>query len=180
LNATPLERRKFDPTDVFVRASSPFEYQIKIRSLKMAILNRYEPWTMNRDFVNEVSRLFERTASNDTSSSATADWVPPVDIEESGDKFVLYVDVPGVDLKSVDITLEKGVLSVAGSREKVPAKEGVELRRAERVAGRFFRRFSLPDTVDADAVSATGTNGVLEISIPKRAAVQPRRIEIRA
>ena len=139
---------------------------------------RYEPWSLHRDLVNEVNRFFERTAGNDESSAATAEWTPPVDIDETSDKFLLYVDVPGVDLSSVEVTLEKGVLTVAGNREKAVQKEGVERRRTERATGRFFRRFSLPDTVDADSVSARGSNGVLEIVIPKRPAEQPRRITV--
>lgn len=140
---------------------------------------RYEPWALNRDFWREVNRLFDHVASNDT-SGATADWAPPVDIEEYADRFVLYVDVPGVDPSGIEITLDKGVLTVAGARAELALAEGVERRRTERATGRFHRRFTLPDTVEAESVSASGKNGVLEISIPKRAAAQPRRIAVSA
>jgi HSP20 family protein len=139
---------------------------------------RYEPWSLHRDLVNEMNRFFERATASDESSGATAEWTPPVDIQEYTDKFVLYADVPGVDPKSIEVTLEKGVLTLAGSRERAVEQKGVEHRRVERASGRFYRRFSLPDTVDSDAVSARGNNGVLEIVIPKRAAVQPRRITV--
>jgi len=86
--------------------------------------------------------------------------------------------VPGVDLKSVEVTLEKGVLTLSGSREKAVEKSGVEARRIERASGRFFRRFNLPDTVDGEAVSAKGGNGVLEVVIPKRPQAQPRKIVV--
>lgn len=138
---------------------------------------RYEPWSLHRQLVNEVNRLFERNGA-DASSAATADWVPPVDIEEYADRFELHVDLPGVDPKTVELTLENGVLTLAGSREKLVEKAGIERRRSERAMGRFHRRFALPDTVNADAVSARGANGVLEISIPKRPTAQPRRIEV--
>jgi HSP20 family protein len=144
----------------------------------MATTVRYEPWSLHRDLVNEVNRLFERAGGSDASSGATADWTPPVDIEEYTDKFVLYADVPGVDPKSIEVTLEKGVLILCGNRENVVEKNGVERRRVERATGRFYRRFSLPDTVDAEAVSARGNNGVLEVVIPKRPAAQPRRIAV--
>jgi HSP20 family protein len=101
-----------------------------------------------------------------------------VDIEEYADKFVLTADVPGVDLKSVDVTLEKGVLTLSGSREKAAENSGVEARRIERTNGRFFRRFSLPDTVDGEAVTAKAANGVLEVVIPKRPQSQPRKIAV--
>ena len=71
---------------------------------------RYEPWSIQRDLINEVNRFFERASNADSSTGATADWMPAVDIEEHADKFVLYADLPGVDPKTIDITLEKGLL----------------------------------------------------------------------
>lgn len=144
----------------------------------MATLLRYEPWSLQRDLLNEVNRFFERASAGDESSGATAEWMPAVDIDEYSDKFVLVADIPGVDPKSIEITLEKGVLTLSGTRERAVEQKGVERRRVERAAGRFHRRFSLPDTVDSEAVTARGNNGVLEIVIPKRAAVQPRRISV--
>jgi HSP20 family protein len=143
----------------------------------MTTLLRYEPWSVHRELLNEFNRFFDR-ASGDASSGATAEWTPAVDIEEYADRFVLYADVPGVDPKGIEVTLEKGVLTLSGTREKAVEAKGVEARRVERAAGRFFRRFSLPDTVDGEAVSAKGNNGVLEIVIPKRPAAQPRKIAV--
>ncbi len=144
-----------------------------------AVLYR-QPWALHQELLNEVNRFFDRAGANDTSSGATADWSPNVDIEEYADKFVLYADVPGVDPAGIEVTLEKGVLTLTGTREQAVEKTGVERRRVERVAGRFHRRFTLPDTVDADSVSASGRNGVLEVVIPKRPQVQPRRITVNA
>ena len=141
----------------------------------MTTLLRYQPWSVHRELLNEFNRYFDRA---ETTGGATAEWTPAVDIEEHADKFVLYADVPGVDLKSVEVTLEKGVLTLGGTREKAVADKGVEARRIERAAGRFFRRFSLPDTVDGEAVTARGSNGVLEVVIPKRAQAQPRKISV--
>jgi HSP20 family protein len=144
----------------------------------MSTLLRYEPWGVHRDLLNEFNRYFERATTADASSGATSEWTPAVDIEEYADKFVLYADVPGVDPKSIEVTLEKGVLSLSGARERAVEQKGVEARRQERASGRFFRRFSLPDTIDAESVSARGANGVLEVVIPKRTAVQPRKITV--
>ncbi|MBA4287171.1 MAG: heat-shock protein Hsp20 [Xanthomonadaceae bacterium] len=144
----------------------------------------FGPWAMHRELLNEFNRYVhgDSAVANDASSSATADWAPAVDIAEYADRFVLHADVPGVDPASIDVTLEKGVLTLSGSREK-DADAGnpagaVERRRIERAHGRFFRRFSLPDTVDSEAVSARGANGVLEVVIPKRPTAQPRRISV--
>lgn len=141
-------------------------------------MSLYQPFTFHRALLNELSRGLEAERS-DASSAATADWAPAVDIAEYADKFVLSADVPGVDPASVEITLENGVLSLSGTREKPAEVAGVESRRIERSLGRFYRRFALPDTVDGESVSATGKHGVLEIVIPKRPAAQPRRITVK-
>lgn len=140
-------------------------------------LIHYTPWALHRDLVNDVSRYLER-GSGDDSNSATADWAPPVDIEEYPDRFVIFADIPGVDPDSIDVTLDDGVLTLSGSRQAAVEPANVERRRRERAAGRFHRRFTLPDTADADAVTASGRLGVLEVQIPKRAQAQPRRIAV--
>lgn len=144
----------------------------------MLHLTRYEPWGLHREVLNEFNRLFERAGTNDESVAATAEWAPAVDIEEHADKYVLHADVPGVDPSTIEITLEKGVLTLSGSRERRVEQAGVESRRIERITGRFLRRFTLPESVDAEAVKATGRHGVLEIVIPKREAAKPRKITV--
>lgn len=143
-------------------------------------LLRYEPWSMLNQLHQQLNRAFDRELdATSASSAATADWIPPADIEEYKDRFVLKLDVPGVDLATLDITLDQGVLSVSGERVRDAAKD-VERSRCERPYGRFHRRFTLPDTVDAAAVHATGRNGIVEVTIPKQPKAQPRRIEVTA
>ena len=141
---------------------------------------RYNPLGVG-ELQNQINRLF--TDWNDTDSSgATAGWVPTVDIQEFDSNFRLFVDVPGVNPDDVEITLDSGVLTISGERERpfIPDGERMVNRRSERGHGRFHRRFILPDTVDADNVKASDRNGVLEISIPKHAKAQPRRIKVAA
>jgi HSP20 family protein len=133
---------------------------------------------MHRELLNEMNRWLNANNGNDASSAATADWVPPVDIEEYTDRFVLYADVPGVETKDIEITLENGLLTLSGTRAAVVEPKDVQTRRTERATGRFYRRFNLPDTVEAESVSASGKNGTIEIVIPKRPASQPRKIEV--
>jgi HSP20 family protein len=144
-------------------------------------LVRYDPLFSVRQLQDDINRLFSGWSTND-SSGVTADWVPSVDINEFDDKFQLFIDVPGVDPKDVEITLEAGVLTITGERfaQAEKADENVVNRRAERGTGRFYRRFILPETVDADKVKATDRHGVLEILIPKQAKAQPRRIKVAA
>jgi len=120
-------------------------------------------------------------ADTNDSSSATAAWVPPVDIHEYGDRFELYVDLPGVEPSKVDLTLEDGVLTLSGQRTE-ESNEGkdtdIQYRRTERSHGHFHRRFVLPDTADSQGVNATGKNGVLTVTIAKHPKALPRRIQI--
>jgi HSP20 family protein len=91
----------------------------------------------------------------------------------------LNVDLPGVDPKAVEITSDKGVLTIRGHRAEARA-ENREPRRVERISGEFQRRFTLPETADIQNIKAKAVNGVLEISIPKLAQVQPHRISVEA
>ena len=146
----------------------------------MSLVN-YDPFFSVRQLQDDINRVFSGW-SNDDSSGVTADWIPAVDINEYDDKFQLFVDVPGVDPKDVEITLEAGVLTIMGNRyiQAEKSDENVVRRRSERGTGRFYRRFILPETVDADKVKAMDRHGVLEISIPKQAKAQPRRIKVAA
>ncbi|NNF51383.1 MAG: Hsp20/alpha crystallin family protein [Gammaproteobacteria bacterium] len=140
---------------------------------------RYQPWRSLGDLHSELSRLFDAQAGGIAGDDTVAcDWVPAVDVREETDRFVVHADLPGVDPRDIEITMEDGVLTVRGERktEATVTKEGY--RRVERSAGLFYRRFSLPDTVDSEGVKASGNNGVLEIAIPKLAKVQPRRIQV--
>ncbi len=143
-------------------------------------LVRYEPWSVLNQLHGQINRILERELDQGASSAVTADWIPPADIEEYGDRFVLKLDVPGVDVAAIDITLDKGVLSVSGERARVADDKAVERTRMERPYGRFHRRFTLPDTVDAANVHATGRNGIVEVTIPKQPKAQPRRIQVAA
>jgi HSP20 family protein len=148
----------------------------------MSTVMRQDPWGVMPRLQEEINRLFGNTRETD-SSSATANWVPPVDIHEYADRFELNVDLPGIDPSHVELTLDGGVLTLSGDRrEQLMAKNGEDLqgRRIERGHGHFHRRFVLPDTVDGEKVNATGKNGVLTVTIPKQAKAMPRRIQIGA
>ena len=142
-------------------------------------LVRYQPWSLLARLHDDINRSFDDWSGND-SSSVTADWIPAVDIEEYADRFELFVDLPGVSAKEVDITLEDGVLTLAGERGAVRSTDEIVNARRERGTGRFYRRFILPDTVDAERVEARERDGVIEVTIPKQAKSQPRKIKIAA
>ncbi len=138
---------------------------------------RYEPWALVNRLQKDIDRLFGAPLATAADSGA---WLPPVDIHEEAGQFLLFVDLPGVDPKAVEITSEQGVLSIRGQREQLRREEGEGYRRIERVTGEFQRRFSLPDTADTSNIKAKVTNGVLQITVPKQAQVQPNRITVEA
>lgn len=142
-------------------------------------LIRYEPWSALNQLHGQFTRLFDGELDRDAATSAaTADWIPQADIEEYADRFVLKLDVPGIDVAALEITLDKGLLSLSGERAKDASGKDVQRSRVERPHGRFHRRFTLPDTVDAAGVHATGRNGIVEVTIPKQPKSQPRRIQV--
>lgn len=137
---------------------------------------RYEPWSLLNQLHREMDSLFSRGLGGDEAS--VSDWAPAVDIKEEPDAYVLYADIPGVDPKDIEVHMENGVLILRGEREHVAEQERASYKRTERVRGTFFRRFSLPDTADAERIAARYNNGVLEVRIPKLEKVQPRRIVV--
>ncbi len=143
-------------------------------------VTRFEPWSIadlvHRDLKHFATRRF---AYSDV-DHLVADWVPAVDIVEEKERFVLRADVPGVDPANIDISMDAGVLTVSGERHSNEVAEEDGIRRAERSSGRFYRRFTLPETVDADSITAKSRNGILEVTIPKQATVQARRIAVEA
>jgi HSP20 family protein len=128
----------------------------------------------------DLDRLAARHIPASEGDAVVTDWVPAVDIIEEKDRFVLRADLPGVDPADIEVSMDAGILTVAGQRRQESRSEDAGLQRLERASGRFFRRFSLPDTADAENISAQCRNGILEVSIPKQPQVQARRIEVQA
>jgi len=144
---------------------------------------RYEPWGLLRRFQDEVNGLFGEypggaSAEGDRSSVVTSSWTPAVDIKEEDERFLLTADIPGVEPKDIEVTMADGVLTIRGERTHEAEKETNGYKRVERSYGSFYRRFSLPDTANAEGITARGSNGVLEVAIPKHEKVQPRRIAV--
>jgi HSP20 family protein len=146
-------------------------------------ITRFEPWSLfdvlQRDFDRMAGRRMSLPGTDDNGHSV-ADWVPAVDIVEEKDRFVLRADVPGVKPEDIDVSMENGILSVSGQRHEESTEESEGVRRLERISGRFYRRFSLPDTANAEEISATSANGILEVVIPKQPEIKARRIAVKS
>ncbi|HOV56301.1 MAG TPA: Hsp20/alpha crystallin family protein [Rhodanobacteraceae bacterium] len=144
-------------------------------------ITRYQPWTTPNRFQDEMKQVFDRFFSNDEgdqSNVVTSQWTPRVDIKEEDKRFVILADVPGVDPKDIEVHMDKGILSIKGERKSESSAQGAGFTRVERSHGLFYRRFALPDSADAENITAAGKHGVLEISIPKKPETTPRRINI--
>ncbi len=144
-------------------------------------ITRYNPWNLPARVPNEFRELFEKffnEEQQDQSNVVTSQWAPHVDIKEEPGRFVILADIPGVDPKDIEVHMEKGILSIKGERKTEAKEENEKFTRVERSRGVFYRRFALPDSADAEGITATGKHGVLEIVIPKRPETTPRRIAI--
>lgn len=141
----------------------------------MAIIH-YEPWGLLNQLQKELER--SREVQGNEGSISTAEWAPAVDIKEEIDKFILHADIPGVKPEEIEVNMEAGVLTLKGEKKTEAKTEKEGYKRVERTYGSFYRRFSLPDSADAEAISAKCKHGVLEIIIPKREAVKPKRIDV--
>ncbi len=145
-------------------------------------LTRYEPWDLLNQFQKDINRLYQVQAGEerdaDNSSVVTSSWIPAVDIKEEDKRFVLHADLPGIDPKDIEVTMEKGVLTIKGERVVEKDEEEGGYKRIERARGTFYRRFSLPDSADPEGIKASSKNGVLEVEIPKKEQVQPRKITV--
>ena len=145
----------------------------------MNIIRYEQPWRLMNRLHQQLDQLFgDNFGAPEASALPNTAWIPAVDVHEEKDRFVVRADLPGVARQAVEITAEDGVLTIRGERraEKRADAEGFE--RLERVTGTFIRRFTLPETAQADAIKAKQVDGVLEITIPKQPKAEPRRISI--
>ena len=135
----------------------------------MALLMRPEPLTA--DFDRLFSTLFDR-------NQVPQRWVPPMDLVEHDDHFLLRADLPGLTEADVNIELNDGSLTISGERKAEHTKQERGFFRVERQFGTFSRTLTLPDGIDGEQIKASFTNGVLEVWIPKPEERKPRKIQI--
>jgi HSP20 family protein len=129
-------------------------------------LVRFDPFSTMREF----DRLFEGNPANR--------WMPRVDVFDRDNELMVRTEVPGVDPESIEITVEGGTLTIKGGRSFATEDTQPNYHRKEIFEGAFERTVLLPEGIDPQAVSATSKDGILEVSVPKRPEVLPRKVEV--
>jgi len=132
-------------------------------------LVRFDPFSVVRD----LDRLFDES----TQPTATT-WMPRVDVIDEDTNLVVRTEVPGIDPDAIDITIEGGTLSISGTRSFENDEDKGTYHRREIFEGSFRRTVLLPEGVNPEAVSATSKDGILEISVPKRPEILPRKVKV--
>ncbi len=145
----------------------------------MAII-KFDPFRDMITLRDKMNKLFEdafvqRGEDKDMISSA---WLPAVDIFESDNELVLTAEVPGIDEKDIEISLENNVLSIKGERKFDKETKEENYHRIERSYGTFYRSFTLPSHVDSEKINAVHENGILKIRMSKKHELKPKKVKI--
>lgn len=128
----------------------------------------------------ELDEAFGLSGLPSSIRSVSPGTLPSINVGRTAHSVEVYAFAPGLDPSTVDVTLDRGVLRIAGERASgIPADEKpVQIYAHERAAGSFTRAVSLPDDIDPAQVKASYRDGVLQISIALRESAQPRRITV--
>jgi HSP20 family protein len=133
-------------------------------------------------FRKEMETVFERFFGGENESGQLMPpaqaWAPRVDVEETEKEFIVKADLPGVDPKGVEVSVENGILTVRGEKKEEKEKKEKNFHRMERFFGSFYRAIALPPGVDPEKVNATSANGVVRIVVPKKPELQPKKITV--
>jgi HSP20 family protein len=143
-------------------------------------VSRWDPFQDLQSFRDEMNRTLSRWFSREEGDEPTMRrWVPALDVTESKDAYHIDVEVPGVNPEDINVTVDRGMLTVQGERRSEEEKSDRSYHRIERRYGMFRRSISLPGDVDPSRVQATYDNGVLRLEVPKTDGGQPKRIEVK-
>jgi len=141
-------------------------------------ITRWDPFREVATLQNRVNSLFRDFNADTGDALTTASFVPAVDVYEDEKKVVLKLEVPGIDEKDLDVSVENHTLTVKGERKFDKEEKEQNFHRIERRYGSFYRAFTLPQTVDTENVKASYTAGVLKLELVKRPEAQPKQIKV--
>jgi HSP20 family protein len=147
----------------------------------MAIV-RWDPFDAFLGAQEDLNRLFRRNwlrpVEGKESVAEGGTWAPAVDIYETDEAYAVEADLPGIDPKNIDVSVEDGVLNLRGERKLEKEVKEENYHRVERAYGMFSRSIRLPADVDAENVKASYDNGLLKITVPKTAEAKPKSIPV--
>ena len=141
-------------------------------------LVRWEPFAGFGNSRYVFDNLFDNNFGRSWAQPNTSKWYPAVDVLESKDSYHIRAELPGMKKEDIKVEVKDGTLTLSGERKSEKLAEDVEYRHVERVDAKFWRSFSLPETVKRDGIEATYKDGVLEIRVPKEEKAKPRQIEV--
>lgn len=141
-------------------------------------LVRWEPFAGFGNIRSMFNDLFDENLDRSSAQPTPSKWHPAVDVLESKDSYVIRAELPGMKREDIKVEVKDGTLVLSGERTSEKPAEGVEYRHVERVNAKFWRSFSLPETVKHDGIEATYKDGLLEIRVPKAEEAKPRQIEV--
>jgi HSP20 family protein len=144
----------------------------------MSTIARLEPFGGLSTLQDQFSRLFNESFRTHTEESALTTWAPAVDIYETPNELVVKADLPDVNEKDIDVRVENNLLTIRGERKFEKSVSEENYLRVERTYGAFSRSFSLPNTVNSEAIGAEYKNGVLTVTLPKREESKPRQVKV--
>jgi HSP20 family protein len=145
----------------------------------MTVITRWEPFREFSTLQDRLNRLFQQSVGESREEAlTTSSFAPAVDVYEDDHQVTLKIEVPGIDEEDIDVRLENNTLTVHGERKLEKEEKEENYRRVERQYGSFTRSFTLPQTVDAEGVSAQYDKGVLKIKLNKKAEAKPKQIKI--
>jgi HSP20 family protein len=144
----------------------------------MATIAHLEPFRGLSNLQNQFNKIFNDSFRNQAEESALTTWAPAVDIYETPNELVVKADLPDVNEKDIDVRVENNLLTIRGERKFEKSVSEENYLRVERTYGSFSRSFSLPNTVNAEAIGAEYKNGVLTVTLPKREESKPRQVKV--
>jgi HSP20 family protein len=139
---------------------------------------RRDPFHNLSSLQEQVNRMLDASFSGRSDSSTMTTWAPAVDIYETENELVLKADLPDINERDLDVRVENNMLTIRGERKFEQKVKEDNYLRIERTYGSFSRSFSLPNTVNNEAIKAEYKNGVLTVELPKRAESKPKQVKI--
>jgi len=147
----------------------------------MNFLTRFEKWDPFDELTllrNRMDRLLNKISDEETLPLTPATWAPTTDIVETKDALIVRCELPGIEEKDIAIEIENGVLTITGERKFEERTKEKNFHRVERAYGKFLRSFTLPPNVTSENVKATFTDGLLEMTLPKKEEAKPKKINL--